>query len=120
VGGLAETLSPTQADPEQWRDRLLASYAAQGFVVRDVVPKPPLRPELRVVEGGSHYDYHSVPLPMPDADEALTEGYNRMMAELQATYGRDNVVTAFPTDEMLQADPTLGLDTHSVIMVRQL
>jgi hypothetical protein len=114
-----ETFSHGEPDSGHWRSRLFDYYTSQGFEVHDIVEKPPLRPMERVVEAGDTYDYYSVPLPVSDEDEAITLIFNGMLYELNGTHGEDNVITAFPTDEMLQADSEISEDTHLVVMVRR-
>ncbi len=107
------------AESQHWRTKLFDSYIAQGYAVHAIVGRPPQRPTERVPQPGQQYDYYTIPLPMSTEDEAHAQAFDDMMHTLRETHGLYNVVTAFPTDSMLQTDPELGVDTHLVIMVRE-
>lgn len=101
---------------KDWVQKLYESYSDQGYKVYSVVRRPPLRPMQRIVEAGQRYDYYSVPLPLSDDAETITTEYNELMRQLREDPSISDVVTTFPTDTMLQADPTIGRETHVVVM----
>jgi hypothetical protein len=105
--------------PRDWRDALLAHWAAEGFMIGEVL----LRPERTSVGwagpvGGS-WDYVRMPGPWASPeDEQADRHYRETVQRYEDEFGDSHVRTASPTARMLHDHPDYTAGLHRVILFR--
>ncbi len=110
---------PLSGPKEPWVDKLYRRSEKQGFALRAIAVSP-RRPLRRVDESyGEIYEYDSEELPYPDESaERHALMYAKLIGQLVAKYGPNNVVTLLLPKSLPESDPNYPREMHRAVMVR--